>query len=91
MGAAAALSSGLDNGTSQYPYAGLDQSAYLNVLQNAAYSQSQAALQQNAGLLAQMKKSGYDVWNTVKVHFRLFRFNKDNSSHTEPPVAILHY
>ena len=61
MGAAAALSSGLDSGTSHYQYAGLDQSAYLNVLQNAAYAQSQAALQQNAGLLAQMKKSGYDV------------------------------
>ena len=59
MGAAASLTSGLEAASAtQYPYSGLDQSAYLNVLQNAAYSQG---LQQNAGLLAQMKKSGYDV------------------------------
>ena len=61
MGAAASLTSGLEAASApQYPYSGLDQSAYLNVLQNAAYSQG---LQQNAGLLAQMKKSGYDVWS----------------------------
>ena len=59
MGAAASLASGLEaTSAAQYPYASLDQSAYLNVLQNAAYSQG---LQQNASLLAQMKKSGYDV------------------------------
>ena len=57
MGAAAALGSGLESSTSGYTYPNVDQSAYMNVLQNSAYGQSL----QNGGLLAQMKKSGYDV------------------------------
>ena len=59
MGAAAALGSGLESSTNAYTYSNVDQGTYMNVLQNSAYAQSQAL--QNGGLLAQMKKSGYDV------------------------------